>query len=79
MIIESYRDELNRKFTGVWGKENVFIDNDKSIIMRLFIIRLLLIALLWLLFTYAIHWGEALLIAYVVEYIFEPLINQYLH
>jgi hypothetical protein len=42
--------------------------------MKLFIIRILLIALLWLLFTYVIHWGEALIIAFVGEYIFEPLI-----
>ncbi len=44
--------------------------------MRLFIIRALLIALLYLLFTYAVHWNEALVAAFVIEYILEPLINE---
>jgi len=42
--------------------------------MKLFIIRLLLILVFYLLFTYAIHWEAALLAAFVVSYIFEPLI-----
>jgi len=42
--------------------------------MKLFIIRLLLIAVLFLVFNYVIHWEPALLWAFVIAYIFEPLI-----
>jgi len=46
--------------------------------MKLFIIRLLLIALLYLLFAFVIHWEAAIVWAFVGEYVFEPLISQYL-
>jgi len=46
--------------------------------MKLFLVRLLLIALLWLLLTYVIHWPEALITAFVVEYILEPLLVKWL-
>ena len=42
--------------------------------MKVFIIRLLLIAALYLLFRFALSWPEALLTAYVIEYILEPII-----
>jgi len=42
--------------------------------MKLFIIRLLLIAILFLLFTYVVKTEPALLWAFVVCYIIEPLI-----
>jgi len=42
--------------------------------MKLFIIRLLLIAILFLLFTYVVKTEPALLWAFVVTYIIEPLV-----
>jgi len=43
--------------------------------MRLFIVRLILITLLFLLFTYVIHWDLAIVWAFVVTWILEPLIT----
>lgn len=46
--------------------------------MKLFIIRALLITLLYVVFRFMLRQPDALLIAFVLEYIFEPLISQYL-
>jgi len=42
--------------------------------MKLFIIRLMIIACLWLLLNFVIRRADALLIAFVLEYIIEPFI-----
>lgn len=48
--------------------------------MELFLIRLLVIAIFFLLFTYVFKiTGGALLTAFVVEYILEPFITAYLN
>lgn len=42
--------------------------------MKLFLLRLLIIAALFLLFNFVLLWPGALLIAFIIEYIIEPVI-----